>query len=87
MESPGFGFGSKAAAPPGRNAFFQCFTLDRLTPMTNATSAGDTPFPRNSTARRRRTILSAEVVVVFMHPTTVLSHDLVQALSREEWIN
>ena len=83
-ERPSFGFGSKAAAPPSRNAFFQRFTLDRLTPITNATSASDIPFPRNSTATRRRTILSAEVVVVLIQPTTVLSHNLVQSLRREE---
>ncbi len=81
---PGLGFGSKAAAPPSRNAFFQRFTLDRLTPITSATSAIDIPFPRNSTATRRRTILSAEVVVVLIHRTTVLSHNLVQSLRREE---
>ena len=81
---PGRGFGSNAAAPPKRKARFQRLTLDTLTPNTRATSAVDIPFPRNSTATRRRTILSAVVVVVLIHRTTVLATYLVRGPRREE---
>jgi hypothetical protein len=81
---PGRGCGSNAAAPPSRKARFQRLTLDKLTPNTRATSAIVIPFPRNSTATRRRTILSAEVVVVVIHRTTVLANYLVRNSRREE---
>ena len=81
---PGRGCGSNAAAPPRRYARFHRLTLDKLTPNTRATSAVDIPFPRNSTATRRRTILSAVVVVVLIHRNTVLANYLVRNSRREE---
>lgn len=84
VRGPGRGCGSNAAAPPKRKARFQRLTLDTLTPNTRATSAVDIPFPRNSTATRRRTILSAVVVVVLIHRTTVLATYLVRGPRREE---
>lgn len=84
VRGPERGFGSNAAAPPRRYARFQRLTLDKLTLNTRATSAVDIPFPRNSTATRRRTILSAVVVVVLIHRTTMLANYLVRGPRRGE---